>query len=226
MKEDEMRRDANSMETRRCLRLSCWLCVAVLLVFGTRVQGQLSSAPAQVALTGLHIDILEGEGALNNIRQRDAREPAVQVTDENHKPVGGVVVLFLIHDGANGAGATFAGQATSLSVTTGADGIARPSTLTLGKSPGSFTIAVSATLGTLVATAVIHQSNFLGPLNSSSNSTNVSTSTSVRHTFLGMSKTVAVLVGSGIVAGVVIGVVATNKTPGTSVTLGAGTIGP
>jgi hypothetical protein len=41
-----------------------------------------------------------------------------------------------------------------------------------------------------------------------------------------MSKTVAVLVGSGIVAGVVIGVVATNKTSGTSVTLGAGTIGP
>jgi hypothetical protein len=226
MKEDAMRRNANPLESWRWIRLYRKMCIAMLLVSSIGVQGQVSSAPSQVALSSLHIDILEGEGALNNIRQRDAREPAVQVTDENHKPVGGALVLFAIHDGANGAGATFAGQSITYSATTGADGIARPSTLTLGKSPGSFTIAVSATLGTLVATAVIHQSNFLGPLNSSSNSTNASASTTVHHTFLGMSKTVAVLVGSGIVAGVVIGVVATNKTPGTSVTLGAGTIGP
>ena len=30
---------------------------------------------------------VEGDGAINNIRQRTAREPIVQVEDENHKPV-------------------------------------------------------------------------------------------------------------------------------------------
>ena len=37
----------------------------------------------------LNIEIVEGEGAVNNIRQRMAREPMVQVTDENRKPVAG-----------------------------------------------------------------------------------------------------------------------------------------
>ena len=37
----------------------------------------------------LNISILEGEGSINNIRQRVAREAMVQVDDENHKPVAG-----------------------------------------------------------------------------------------------------------------------------------------
>ena len=40
-------------------------------------------ATAQVAPM-LNLVVLEGEGATNNIRQRTAREPIVQVQDENH----------------------------------------------------------------------------------------------------------------------------------------------
>ena len=35
----------------------------------------------------IHIVIVEGDGAINNVRQRVAREPIVQVEDENRKPV-------------------------------------------------------------------------------------------------------------------------------------------
>ncbi len=59
----------------------------------------------------LNIVIIEGEGAINNIKQRTAREPVVQVEDENHKPVAGAAVIFALSD--QGAGGTFAGGAHS-----------------------------------------------------------------------------------------------------------------
>ena len=48
------------------------------------------------ALAELNIVIVEGEGATNNIRQRVARQPIIQVEDENHKPVAGAVVVFTL----------------------------------------------------------------------------------------------------------------------------------
>ena len=45
----------------------------------------------------LRIVILEGEDVSNNIKERTAREPIVQVEDENHKPVAGAAVLFTRH---------------------------------------------------------------------------------------------------------------------------------
>jgi hypothetical protein len=203
------------------------LCAAAAfcLLPAAPLRAQLTAAPAQAALQSLHIDILEGEGALNNIRQRDAREPAVQVTDENHKPVAGAVILFTVHSGPQGAGATFGdAQSLTFSATTDQNGIAHASTLHLTKSPGSYTIAVSASVGTLVAEAIIHQSNVIGALNSGNS--NISNSTAVHHTVLGMSKTVAITVASVVVVGVVVGVVQATKSNGTSLTLGQSTIGP
>jgi hypothetical protein len=161
--------------------------VLALLVFAP----VWSPAEAQILKTGgagtpqkLFINILEGEGALNNIRQRDAREPVVQVTDENHKPVAGAAVLFLIHNGPH-ATATFNGGQT-LSTTTGPDGIAHATGLQLGTTPGSFTISVTATVSvaaaagavatTIVATAVIHQANVITALSSSTAGSSASSS--------------------------------------------------
>ncbi len=199
-------------------------------------------APAQILKTGpegssqkLFITVLEGEGALNNIRERDAREPVVQVTDENHKPVSGALVLFLIHDGGHGAGATFDGGQT-FTATTGPDGIARTSGLQVGRNPGSYTIAVSASLGAVVAEQVIiHQSNVITALNSGASGTSgtsvtaggsTTASTVATHGILHMSKTVAIVAGSAVVAGVVAGVVvATHGSSSTTLTLGASTVG-
>src|SRR6202051_4737037 len=68
----------------------------------------------------LIINIVEGEGALNNIKQRVNREPIVQVEDENHKPIAGAAVVFFLPN--QGSGGTFANGTTSLTTTTNAQG--------------------------------------------------------------------------------------------------------
>jgi hypothetical protein len=202
----------------------------------------------------LMITILDGDGALNNIRQRDAREPIVQVTDENHKPVAGALVLFTIHGGANGASATFEGAQT-LTVRTGEDGIAHASGMQVAKSPGSFTVSVTATAtvaaGVTIAAAqvLIHQSNFIGALSTASSASSTSSASSassgtsgasssgatVTHT--GLSKLthlghlghtgsiVAVSATAAAVAAVVVVVVVTTQNSPTSLSLGTSTVG-
>ena len=133
--------------------------IALALVFAS-VFAIGPSAPlfAQVAAAPmmLHITILDGEDALNDIRERTAREPIVQVEDENHKPVAGALILFSIQNGGTGAGGTFNGLST-LSVTTDSEGRAIAHGLKVNQTAGSYTISVTATLGALVANAVIHQ---------------------------------------------------------------------
>ena len=68
----------------------------------------------------LNLVVLEGEGATNNIRQRTAREPIVQVEDENHKPVAGAIVVFTLP--SNGAGGTFANGARTLTMVSDSKG--------------------------------------------------------------------------------------------------------
>ena len=70
--------------------------------------GLMAQAPA------LNIVVVEGEGAINNVRQRTAREPIVEVQDENHKPVAGAIVVFTAP--TQGAGGAFSGGAHSLTV--------------------------------------------------------------------------------------------------------------
>src|SRR6266481_8157557 len=75
---------------------------------------------AQDTAPKLFLVIVEGDGAINNIRQRTAREPIVQVEDENHKPVAGAAVVFLLPN--QGASGVFANGARSLTVMTDSQG--------------------------------------------------------------------------------------------------------
>src|SRR5215813_6869743 len=77
-------------------------------------------AGAQEAPPKLNIVIVEGDGAINNIRQRTAREPIVQVEDENHKPIAGAAVVFLLPD--QGASGVFANGSHTLTVMTDSQG--------------------------------------------------------------------------------------------------------
>jgi len=192
-----------------------------------------NSVQAQMVKTGVEggpqkliITILDGEGALNNIRQRDAREPVVQVTDENHKPVAGVALLFLIHDGAKGANASFNG-ASSFAATTGPDGVAKTAGLQVGRTPGTFTITVTATLGTIIATTIIHQGNIISALNAPSDpSSGGSSTTGAQHGILHMGKTAKYVAGSVAVAGgLIVVVVVAQSSKSTSLTLGSSTVG-
>ncbi|HEX3744295.1 MAG TPA: hypothetical protein VHW09_10210 [Bryobacteraceae bacterium] len=108
----------------------------------------------------LNLVIVEGDGAINNIRQRTAREPIVQVEDENHKPVAGAAVVFLLPE--HGAGGTFANGAHSLTVTTNAQGRAAARGIRLNNTQGQFQIQVNATFNGLTATGTISQSIVAG----------------------------------------------------------------
>lgn len=111
----------------------------------------------ETASPKLKIIILEGEGAINNIRQRTAREPIVQVQDENNRPVAGALVLFTLPE--NGPSGTFANGSKTFMATTDAQGKATAKGLKPNKTEGQFQISIVATYQALKATAIVSQSN-------------------------------------------------------------------
>lgn len=130
--------------------------LGLVFVFSSPAARTQTASPAPA----LVITILDGEGALNDIRQRTAREPIVEVEDENHKPIAGVAVLFTLP--GSGPSGFFAGGAQTFSTITDSAGRAvahglRPNTIS-----GSYNIHVQATLNGSTAENDIHQQNVSG----------------------------------------------------------------
>jgi hypothetical protein len=107
--------------------------------------------------TGLSITIVEGEGAINNVRQRVNREPIVQVEDQNHKPVAGAVVLFFLPD--QGASGTFQDGSRMLMTVTDNQGRAVARGIRPNGQSGPMLIRVTASFQGLTASSVITQTN-------------------------------------------------------------------
>ena len=107
--------------------------------------------------TKLNISILEGEGSINNIRQRVAREAIVQVDDENHKPVAGAAVTFFLPE--HGASGLFSNGSHSLTVMTDNTGRAAAQGIVPNKVAGDMQIRVVARFKNLDANIAIHQAN-------------------------------------------------------------------
>lgn len=151
-----------------CRMLRATLALALILSLGKApaMFAQSSAMASGQPPKALRIVILDGEDALNNIRQRTAREPIVQVEDENHRPVAGAVVVFSIRKGGTGAGGSFAGG-PALAVVTGLDGQAVAHGIVLNSIQGAFTITVTATAAGITANALLTQTNVLGPAGSS-----------------------------------------------------------
>ncbi|MBI1789348.1 MAG: carboxypeptidase regulatory-like domain-containing protein [Acidobacteria bacterium] len=105
----------------------------------------------------LKIAIIEGEGAINNIKQRIAREPIVEVQDENDRPVAGAVVVFTLPQ--RGAGGVFSNGSNMMTAVTDEKGRAAARGLKPNSVSGEFEIAVSASYQGLAATARIRQVN-------------------------------------------------------------------
>jgi hypothetical protein len=111
----------------------------------------------QEAAGGLKLKPISGEGAHNNIRKQSATPPAVEVRDENDKPVQGAQVTFQLPPmGASGA---FFGWLRSYSHTTDAEGRAEAASFTPNEEEGSLNILVTAKLGSRSGTVVVHQTN-------------------------------------------------------------------
>lgn len=177
-----------------------------------------SVTPAAGQPKGLFITIIEGEGALNDIRTRTAREPIIEVDDENHKPVAGVLVLFAIdNSGGSSPFATFSG-ANTVSVTTDSAGRAAGRGFQITQLKGQYKINVRATKGELQADSVILQTNIEAALSPSGAPT---TAAVAAHHHWGW------IIGGVAVAGGVVGIViATHGSSSpTTITPGGGTVG-
>ncbi len=107
----------------------------------------------------LHVVVLEGEGAINNVRSARTKQPVVRVEDAANRGVPGAVVTFLLP--ASGAEGNLHGRVarSSLTLTTDDRGEAVARGLHANRLPGTFQIHVSASKGGRTASASINQTN-------------------------------------------------------------------
>ncbi len=205
---------------RRCHILALVLpCLVASVLCPAATAQEVPAAPPAPASSKVLITILDGEGALNDIRQRTAREPIVQVEDENHKPIAGAFVLFLLPD--SGPSATFANGARMFSTTTDATGRAAAQAMHPNSVSGEFQIRVRVTWNGSTSETSIQQKNVS---QASSSGEQGAQAAAVAH---GLSlKTSLIIVGVvGAAAGTAIGIaVARGNT--TSITPGNPTVGP
>jgi hypothetical protein len=105
----------------------------------------------------LKIEVVEGEGAINNIRIRSAKEPVVRTVDENNQPVSGASVTFMLPD--MGPSGEFPGNVRELAIQTDDKGEAIGRGLVPNQMVGKFQIHVVASYRGEMANAVIDQTN-------------------------------------------------------------------
>jgi hypothetical protein len=117
----------------------------------------LSAVVMRSAVTVPRIEVLEGDGAVNNIGLHRAKEPVVRVVDQDGHPIPNVAVTFVLP--VQGPGGTFANGQTSITVMTDADGQAVGHGLRPNGSAGQFQIRVTTSLAGQVATASINEVN-------------------------------------------------------------------
>jgi hypothetical protein len=177
-------------------------CLLLTNLFGARPVDSPQAAPM------LNIVIVEGEGTLNNVKQRVNREPIVQVEDENHKPIAGAAVVFFLP--TSGPSGTFANGSQTLTVTTDATGRASATGIHPNHTLGKMQIRVTASANGLSASATITQTNIAGA--------NVGR---------GLSTTAKILIVAGVAAGIGAGVYfgtrGSSNGPTTGITITPGT---
>ena len=177
----------------------------------------LLAAPAAFTQQALNLVVVEGEGAINNVRQRTARDPIVRVEDENHKPVAGAAVVFLLP--SQGASGTFAGGVQTLTVMSNNQGLAVARGLKPNGVQGQYQIRVNASFQGKTASVSITQTNALAAA-AAAGAAGIS------------GKLIAILViaGGAAAAGAVVATRGGNSSSPTvaptTVTAGAGTVGP
>lgn len=186
----------------------------------------LPNAPGQTTnVHGLSIQIIDGEGAINNIRGRTAREIIVQVEDRNHNRVPGAVVILTSPTG--GPSGTFAGESHLATLVTNNEGRAVLRGFRPNHSAGKFEIHVTASVNGQVASAVITQTNQLLAAGAAAGGAAGGTATAT-----GLSAgAIAGIVGgvAGAITGITLGVFHAQKgsNPTLSIGVGAGlSVGP
>jgi len=146
---------------RRCASAAGPRGACLLLVHLWTAAAWAQNPPAQEPPPKLGIVIVEGEGAINNLKDQTIHPPVIQVQDENQKPVAGAAVVFFLPN--QGPGGTFFDGTRSLTVTTDAQGRASIRGIRFNRISGQMQIRVTASSGGQTATATITQTNVGGP---------------------------------------------------------------
>ena len=134
----------------------------LLLLCGA--MGSLFAAQETAPPARLRIVVVEGEGALNNISEHRAKEPVVQVLNDNSAPVKGASVTFLLPE--TGPSGEFGGGVRVLTGFTDEKGQAVGRGLVPNQSAGPFQIRAVASFEGLTASTDINQTN-AAPANAS-----------------------------------------------------------
>jgi hypothetical protein len=135
--------------------------IFLALITALSCQAQQVSGPKKDLVQGpggeLKIVVVQGEGALNNIRTRSAAPLIVEVRDASDKPVAGAEVVFQLPPA--GPGGVFNGWMRNQTARTNSEGQAETNGFTPNDEVGRFNIKVSATSGTKSTSVVISQIN-------------------------------------------------------------------
>jgi len=146
------------MQSQTARAVVTMLLAGVLACTGQELPRPVDKLPEKIP-DKLNVVVVEGEGAINNIKKRTTRETVVRVEDENHKPVAGAAVAFLLP--ADGPGGSFTGGAKSASIMTDSAGRAVMPHIAVNGNPGSYSISVYASHTGAAASATISQSSAL-----------------------------------------------------------------
>ncbi len=106
---------------------------------------------------GIEVNVLEGEGAINNVRTHTAHDPVVEIRDRAGALVPGATVTFQLP--GTGTGGIFPVTGTSLVMQTDEHGQAAARGLRPNSLSGPFEIRVTASYQGQTANAIINQTN-------------------------------------------------------------------
>ena len=194
--------------------------VFLSLIAALSCQAQQVSGPktdlVQTPSGGIKIVVVQGEGALNNIRTRSAAPLIVEVRDSGGKPVAGAEVVFQLPPA--GPGGVFNGWMRNQTARTSAEGRAETNGFTPNDEVGRFNIKVTATSGTKTDSAIIAQTNT--PSGSGGNGKQVKSRSNLW-------KVVLIVGAAGLAGGIVAatrGGSSTPPVPPTPITVSAGPI--
>jgi hypothetical protein len=121
--------------------------------------------PQTQAARRLSLVIVAGQGVTNNIKLRTTPKTIVQVEDENHKPVAGAVVVFLLP--GTGPGGTFVTGSRSAIVVADSSGRSVMPHMQLNTTVGKYEIKVHAAAAGVEGSANITQTSVSPPAISS-----------------------------------------------------------
>jgi hypothetical protein len=125
------------------------------ICFSICCQGWVSTARAQSIPTHIDIIVVEGEGATSPPRQRLSHDPVVRVEDDDHRPVSGAAVVFVLP--VAGASGEFEGGSKNLTVITDSNGLAAARGIRTNQVPGKLQIYVTASYRGLRTRGLINQ---------------------------------------------------------------------